>query len=645
MILDIEIQKDKRGRITSLQSSYRPTIAESEAIALLYKHFEIGRQIMNKAYREFNDKSLLERLAIDQKAFNSYQEPQSDDPDFSWQSRAVRPVTRNKVISIAAHLTASLMVPKIYAQNENDEDDKLAAQVMRMLVEWIMDQSEYDKNFLYAVISTLVNPAVIVDVNYAEIYRTIKEKLANGKYTKKQVLDEVFSGFISSIVPLDEIFLGNVYEHEIQRQPFLIRRKAIDYSIAEQKYGHLKNFAYVKPGIQNKFDAQTTFFYEVYDSNLADRLVEEVIYYNHSMDLELIMVNGVLLTEPDRPLQRLDKLYPFAKTVYSLIDEGQFFFGKSLVFSLANDQEVVDRLYQMVIDGTFLKVMPPGFIYGNEIVNSSVIVPGAVTRLSGDSKYESINTGNDLVAGLNTIEKVERSIVESSQDTFQSGMASKGTATALEISRLEQNARTVLGLAGRMISFLVKDWGTLMIGLALQYLTLPELQQITGKDTTLKYKKIILRDKNIGGKLKTQRMEFDLELPEEMTDEERLNKSFDILEEEGGMDSDVEIWKINPKVFSKLKFFIKISPELDAPVSDSLKKALNLELFDRAIQLPFANQEALYRDLLLGSYDTTRDNTDKYIKQATQDMMQQAQPKTMGTAARILQSELRPETI
>jgi hypothetical protein len=39
----------------------------------------------------------------------------------------------------------------------------------------------------------------------------------------------------------------------------------------------------------------------------------------------------------------------------------------------------------------------------------------------------------------------------------------------------------------------------------------------------------------------------------------------------------------------------------------------NLEAYDRAMQSPVANQEALYKDLLLGSYEKTKDNPDKYI--------------------------------
>jgi hypothetical protein len=44
---------------------------------------------------------------------------------------------------------------------------------------------------------------------------------------------------------------------------------------------------------------------------------------------------------------------------------------------------------------------------------------------------------------------------------------------------------------------------------------------------------------------------------------------------------------------------------------------LNLEEFDRLIQLPFIDQQQVTKDLVLNSYATTKGNPDKYFKQST----------------------------
>ena len=91
---------------------------------------------------------------------------------------------------------------------------------------------------------------------------------------------------------------------------------------------------YVRPGLQVVFDEGTDLFYQQFDEELRKNLVEEVIYYDRTQDLQLIMVNGVLLTDPDHPNPRLDKRYPFIKGGYELIDEGKFFYYFSIVLFL-----------------------------------------------------------------------------------------------------------------------------------------------------------------------------------------------------------------------------------------------------------------------------------------------------------------------
>jgi hypothetical protein len=613
MITELKLEI-ANGKIKSPASTFKPTTKEAEVTKMVLEDFSLANEIRNKPYTEFNNKSLLERINEDQKSWNSYQESGSDDPELAWKSNAIRPITRNKIISIAAHITGSIIYPQVFAQNENDDDDKDAAQVMRDLMEWSYDQSEYDKTFVYAVISACVNPAVVIEDNYSESYRTIKEIISEEKWETKSVLDEEFSGFKNPIVPLDEFFIADIYEPNIQRHPFIIRRRAINFSTAMSKYKDNPNFEFVKPGIQSLFDENSGMFYEVQDNSLDGRLVEEVRYYNRQLDLELVFLNGIIVTNPEQPNPRQDKKYPFVKFGYEPIND-RFFYYKSLAFKLAPDQGVIDTLYQMVIDGSFMQMWPAGVVYGNEEINSSIITPGKITRFTDpETKFDKIDTGANLNSGFNTIQLVEKSLAESSMDVLQQGMSIKGSQTAFEISKLEENARIMLGLFGKMIGFAIEELGKLRADSIIQYMTVGDVSDISGPSGKLKFKKFTLNNRNVGGKSKTRNIQFDMDLPDEMNKEEALNKSFDILNQEGGLDSDKEIFKVNPTKFRKSKFLFRVYPEMVVPPSDRVKKAFNLEEYDRAVQSPLADQEALYKDLLLGSYDTTKDNVDKYVK-------------------------------
>jgi len=628
-ILDVELKKKINGigyeNVSEETPEYRPSDKEKEAIALIRKSFGIGHQNMFTPRREFNDLSLVERLSVDQMSFNTYQPNNGNgnegDVMNSWRSNAISPVVRNKSISIAAHATARLIFPKVFAENENSEEDQSAAIVMEDLMEWRGRQSGYSRTFLNSVIAALYSPAAILHTEYVEATRVVHEIGDDGKYIKKEIIDDEFSGFQDSVVPCNELYIENFYEHNIQRQGFLIWRKVITYSAALAKYGNkYENFKHVRGGLIMMYDDANSAFYYVYDTNLTGELCEEITFYNRSLDLQLTMVNGVLLTEADNCNPRLDKRYPFTKTGYEKIDSGQFFYYKSLVFKMGPDEKIINELYPMIIDGTYLSVFPPMFARGGEEIGSDVIVPGAVTTLSSpDADLKAINMSSNLAAGMKTMQDVMKSISQTSVDPQQQGDSSPGTKTAFEVSRLEQNAATDMKLFMQMIGFAVEDYGKLAMSDIIQYMTVGQVQDIEGMDDEgmqLRFQSFILPDRQGENGSKTRKIEFDMYLPNEpITQDQYLEMSYDILEKEGGPDSKKELWKVNPELWRKNKYGLIVSPDILHPLSEEIERAFLLEEYDRAIQNPLANQENVFKDFLLYAYPKSRKNPEKYIAQ------------------------------
>ena len=490
------------GKVPLPISNYNPSDEERMVRSMIIRHFTFGDLNMRKPRREFNDLPLLTRCQIDRMSFNSYQ-PNDGDPlegneSMAWKSNAMRPITRNKVISIAAHATTRLVFPKIFAFNDQSDEQHEAAQVMEDLMEWTGDQSEYTKTALYATINALIEPASIVYTDYSEVFRQVKTEKVNGKWNIEEVLDENLSGFKDHIVPCDELYIENAYEHDIQKQGWLIWRRVSNYSLMETKYKHFKNFEYVKPGVQIIYDDANRLFYEVYDSTMRQQMCEEVIYWNKTNDLKIIMVNGVMLTDYDNPNPRLDKQYPFSKFGYELIDGGRFFYYKSLAFKMGQDAKVVNTLYQMIIDGTYLKLFPPMVNIGSDTIGSDVLIPGAITTLSQGSDMKPLTTANDVGAGMNALLEVDKSINETSMDTWMSG-AGVRRQTAYAMSIIQQNANTLLGLFINMISSFVKDFGKLRMSDIIQHLTIVDVMKIEG-DGELVFKSFLLPNKQSDGK-------------------------------------------------------------------------------------------------------------------------------------------------
>ncbi len=605
---------NKQGEITDEIADYTEDDKTKDVASLILKHFVLGTVNMYTPRVEFNDLSLVTRDQYDQMSFNTYQpnngEAWEGSPQQAWRSRAIRPVVRNKCMSIAAHATARLLFPKVFAYNENSEEQKDAAQVMESLMEWSGDVSNYPNVALQRVITALSSPASIGYTEYGEVMRTVKtEKNEDGTWQEERIRDEAYPCFMDTVVPVTQLYIENIFEPDLQKQGWVIWRKVYSFSAAQAKYnGVYENFKYVRPGVQTIYDDANRQFYYVYDPNMRSEDVEEIMYWNKNLDLKIIMVNRVMMTDCNNPNPRMDKLYPFDKFGYELINS-RFFYYKSLAFKLQHDADIVNTLYQMVIDGTYLSIFKPMVSVGGEIIASDVIVPGAVTTLSDpNADLRAINVGSDLKSGLETLSVVEKSINESSQEPLQQGQDTPGGSTAYEISRLESNANTVLGLFIQMISKHVKDFGKLRLGDIIQHVTVPDVLQITGDDAGLVYKTLFVKG---SGTNKSRQIQFDGEMPDEMSADEYMQASYDLLIDE--QDRDMEISKVNPGLFRELQYMLAISPDVLSPRSDDLLRAFALEDFDRMIMQPTVFDPEETGKMLLNYNPVTKSDPEKYL--------------------------------
>ncbi len=653
-IVNCTIPVDRQGIPSAELSRYQPDEDTKEVLAKNKIYAVEGDTVMNKPRREWNDLSTLERMTCDQMSFNTYQPNNGDalvqDQINAWKSRAMRPIVRNKVVSVAAHATATIMFPAIFAQNAQSESQKDAAQVMTDLVDWVAEQSNYARVNLYATISALVNPAAIVHTEYCETYREVKTEKVNGKWQTEKILDEELSGFKHTVAPVDEIYFPNFYEHDLQKQGWIQWRRVQEYAHLKAKYAtKYSNFEYVKPGVQVLYNDANRSFYDVYDSNMRQDMCEEIITWEKDSDTRTIQVNNVMLTEYDERNPRNDHQYPFAKFGYELIDEGKCFYYKSLVFKMQQDANIINTIYPMVIDGTYLNMMPPMVNVGGEIIGSDVIIPGGVTTFSDvNADLRPIKLAENLGAGLNMLKTVEESVTESSA-TQQFGMGQRQTAYA--ISKMEQEQATLLGLFVQMRGFFIKDFGKLLIGDILQYLTIADVTDITD-DPELVYKTFLLHNKQSDGKSKTRKIMFDSSLPDTMPkdkkaqEKHKLDQSHKVLEEQGGHDSDQEIYKVHPKIFRELKYSCVVTNDVLKPMSEDLSRTYSLELYDRLVQNPEADPEEVLK-LILNSYPETKKDVNKFIKkeapqppQGPMDMLNQAISGGKGPNPQAAQSAL-----
>ena len=594
---------------------------------------------VDNAWPEFNDSTLYDRGSSDQLMFNGNTPAGSGDPSEYWKANTVNPMVRNRCISIMAHLIQSYLYPTIVAQNEQSEIDKEVSVAFSDMVEWALEQADYSKKMMQMLYAFVSEPIVCVFVDYCDAKRKVKRQLDEEKDGKmwewEEIDDEDFGGFQIDVVPYYEIFFGNPYEPDIQKQPFIIRRKEIAYTEAQIKYGHLDNWKYISPGTVSFLYPKDGTVYETEEGELNGQNVYEDTYYNKWADLELVYVNGVLIHDDiDRPMQRADKKYPFAETGYEMI-HNKFIWKKSLVSKLASTQIDLNDLWNAVKDMARYQASPATFSYGFEEMDTSVNIPGMNTHVTNkEAGIVPINNGSDLGDAMSVIQMLQAEQNETSQSPRSGGSADKGQQTKYEIQTLEANQQTVLGLSGEMVSRIVEQIGELMLGLVLQHMPMTTIGEVVGDDTIINMAPIIIPNRDIDGKKMDRKVEFSTEMP--VSEEDEMEKSFGILDEEGS--KEMSIVRLNPDVMEIMKFFVKVEPNF---VDRASKVSKSIALYDRMLANPMTQQnpqimEAVTKDFLLAQLVPGEEykylpNGEEPIERVAKDMIEQKseqKPKT-----------------
>lgn len=626
------------GRKKTL-SSYQPSSDVAEVTSIVRTDYNTGNDILTKAWVELNNRSVLDDRDRGQRTFNAFVDESIEDPATAWQWRGRRSKARNKAIQMHAYMTSSYIIPAFIAQNDDDEEDRDFSDAMQDTVEWMIYNSNYRDSFLKASMGMLVNPVTYMGAEYTEVYQTIKEKTEEG-YTKKEVMDEVLSGFNAPVYSADQVLISNAYEQNIQRQRVIIKRRYIDYSEAEAKYGEHENFQHVTTGIKAIY-GEDGMFYDVKDDDHPN-LVEEVIWLNRRDDSEIPFLNGIYMGDSDvdaNPIKHRDNrgapkynVIPFG---YQRINE-HFFFFKSLMNAQYWDDQLLDEQYRMGMNRAFLDTNMPVAVTGVDNPDiSNLVFPSAVAAFSNpDAKVTPLLPQANLGNLFNAMQITEASMEESSMSALSGGQLPDTGTTATAISVAQKNAEMILKGVGANLAISITQYGNLMADIAIQHITAPQVDEILGGEVRLKYRTLTVNDKVVDGKQMSKVLRFDETLlGHEMDEDEKNERALALLEESGYPKQTKSIYLINPLLFSRLKYLSKVEPAKMFPQSEEYRQAILTQFYAQMQNNPFIELEALTRKV---SYAFFKGETEEIMKdedQLKEEQAMQAPQTVMGQQA------------
>jgi hypothetical protein len=637
-------------------STYNPPEDVKKLFARVQTDYQTAWRLQHRSFDEFDGVSLLDRARLDQQTFGAYVGAFQEPAHKQWRWKGRKNTARNKVIGILAHVISGMLYPMCYAYNDENEEDKMTAKVMRILIENHLKKADYELKFLFMVTSALVNPAVFVEVEYVQALQRIKIRGADGKYRVEEAVDDLLSGIGLNIIPIDQILLGDFFTFDIQRQPFLVRVRRISYDEARSIYAG-KHFIDGKDQFEFVMAGQTRVIlagqehqtlYDIEWTEADANFVQVITVQYRPEDLEVTFVGGVFMGNHEdvynsnpfkhRRMSMIGNewksipVYPFAKSGFEPLDPaGRFAYYKSACFKEFWDDAAQNRMHQLAYDGTYLDVIKPLFMSGVAKVDGTVMVPGATIGMPMGASITPYQLGPNLVAAMNMMRTEIEDMSESTQDAVRGGNVVKGV-TATATMKAEQNAKVIMQVFAVFIGDLVRQVGELVMDDIILHTTIGEVDATVPTALRLKFRTIRLKGKE-GGKEVTNNIEFSSDMMGENMTKERANEmEWKMFEKAGGVKATQMNYKVNPYKFARHQFSLFIDPEMIISRSmgtDQMRKERAFNLLTDPRVAPYVNQQAVVDKFVLEDYS---DGNPDEFKKTEEDMQNDMLSQVMGQA-------------
>lgn len=565
-------------------SPYNPTQEEKEYIENAYNEFQYCVQLKNEPWKELNNLSVVEYLKRSRQRALGYLPFREDDGLSNYTTGK----PRNKRNVIAAFVAAQRPRIDLYVRNKGEKyrkTDKKLSQVMYDDYNYIMDVDDGDSKFLDFTTETLDVGigAMMTKYNYyvREVKELVKYDFATGKGEYKTVTRIEKDSASADVVPIEDIFVPDMYQQDEQEQPYIYIREYILRSVASIKYKDFPNWKHVpsKSFLAGNEKESDTFFFNQWDERTEDPFVEILHRYHKDNDEYAIIANGVMLTDVGQPFIFDHKEYPITTARYEKI--GKFWIGLSLPMKIADLTDVYDELTNINTDRSRMSSMVKfagnydGELESDSIGAFEIIKIDAETGLQ-ELKIDSVKPGdNEFRRSLG--EEIDEATVNKSFGGTIEGV------TAAEIQNARAQSIQSLGLVMIDLYKAVKRYSLQLLANDLQFKFGVGLKEYKNFDT----KEIILNTRLNDGKDGTRIIRIisdDKKRPtnDEINEEKEkgVNKTIDSVtgKEIRQVETNYDIIYVTPQELSNLELFLTVVPGSSLPETESLKKALILEL-------------------------------------------------------------------
>ena len=488
------------------KTEYSPPFFENEKEKA--KNAEIVNKLIecftvrSRAYRFFGTKhdpstdllqnrNLLTFINDSEKRFLSYKE-QTTDAQVG-QFRMSTPITHDKAIAIYSQFLARGLEVEIRAEIQRNPKAFKKAELISALYD-IFDRPGFDgvhgsqMKLAQKALSLYVRGTVVTYLGFNKQTEKVKdiisydEETGEGEYRNaKNVKREIFS----EIVRLDKFYFGDIWEPDIQKQPYLIWE---DYLSADEFKQEYQNHRRYKNVPANGEAAQDSSFFdqEFFSKAEADKgYYYRIKYYDRPNKEYHSIVNGVLMTPLESPFWWRHGRYPFGHEILEPLDpDGRFVYGNSGPNKLQDSHDIVNIFLNIYLTALAQTASPAIVTSDLDGMTEEEIGPNGIPmyKVSDANNTKELTFRGPNPAVFNVLDQMNKYIETSSISAQEQGVGATRAKTATESLREAEKAEEIQSALVRRMASLLTQESFLKVSNILQFMLSPAKLRYIGEE-------------------------------------------------------------------------------------------------------------------------------------------------------------------
>jgi tRNA splicing endonuclease len=406
----------------------------------------------SSTHRELNDMTHQEYYDSNVKAANSYIPPKKNPED----TRIVTGTTEEKENTLISSILNYNLESNILAFDKDMLEVDELGRNMEDMIKKSRELENYDEKRVLIYKELMDQGSCFVEEQWVEENKIVK-KLKNinwgdGINVKKISWDEkIEDGFIgcqTRLIRGDKVYLGNIKEFQISKQPYLFTVDILSYEEAKAIYGKWDRFKYVPKKIVRVHPTDNSTYRDWTLETVQENFVEVIKYQNKWCNEYMIILNGVMMLPCGFPLEVVSPSGEYTIAKGDIYPISQFFaYSKSIPAKTKVDQEVLDEMLKLIVLKTRKSFMPPLANNTGRVLSRKIMNAGEITNQLDPNKIQVIGDATGVSSSeFAAFEFIKNIIDQKSVSPTFMGETQSGRQTATEILELKKQQMMKLGM-------------------------------------------------------------------------------------------------------------------------------------------------------------------------------------------------------